>query len=355
MPIYHGEVLLDPISIGRVTIASIYSGEGVLRYQYDPTQILTLGSQEDFNFATWLNGQGVDPLRPIIVNIPAGEIIGSTNKANPAMDMGDLAAYTGGITINLNGEIQGAVEGDALWARQPIDIVSVGTIDGPIDDGINEGSNSIITIVVSQTGSIRSGGGNGGNGGKGGNGSSNGVWQGWQNIVGSTPAGGIGQWQQRDGFIDYNNSRQYTGSGILSSTVEYWVWGAYVYDRGWNYGSGYHEVNRAPHYYGTGGAGGGAGLGQGYNSPRTLGLAGGYGTYRSGDGGKGGDGGLWGQDGQRGATGGTGRYFSTTNSGATRRGTDGANGTPAGKAVAMLAGHLSLYTGLSLRARVLGL
>ena len=123
MPVFVGSDNIEPISIGKVTIAKIYTGDGVLRYEYDPTQMFTLTSQEDFAFADWLDAQGADPARPIIVTLPAGAIIGATNNNTPAFNMGDLSAYAQ-ITFNVNGQIQGAPGGDALWASQGAPAIS---------------------------------------------------------------------------------------------------------------------------------------------------------------------------------------------------------------------------------------
>ena len=279
------------LSVGAVIMNRAYVGSALV-HERNQTQTLTLTSAEDLNLATWLGTQGVDPAVPIIINFASDQTIGSTNKANPALDMGDLSAYTGGITLNVDGRIEGAREGDAIWTQQTIDIINGGTIAGAIEDGIDTPADSLFNVVISSTGFVGAGGGNGGAGGKGGNGES---------------------YQRKAQTRSYQSQVNQYGFGCHVNDPVYGVWwdGSYIgigFGTGLRSGSyGYstddgpiqatcdrYGVGRGPISATSGGAGGAGGLGAGYTVTRTDGAGGAPGGTNAGAGGKGGNGGDWG-------------------------------------------------------------
>ena len=120
---------IEEVYVGSVVMNEVYVAEANLSYslvhQRDQTQNFTLTSGEDVNLATWLSGQGAGTATPVIINFAFGEVIGGTVEGKPALDLGDLSAYSS-ITFNIDGWILGMAGNDALWAQDPIDIINYG-------------------------------------------------------------------------------------------------------------------------------------------------------------------------------------------------------------------------------------
>lgn len=356
MPIYDGSSLIDRVKIGNVLIASGYVGSDKV-YEYDPVQIVAMTSATDVNLATFLGASGVNPAKPIIINLAADQIIGATSNANAALiiDAG-MDLYTSTITLNLNGQIQGAVSGNAIDADRPIDLV-LGTgaeVKGAVSQGFENDASSI-TLVVSATGKILGGGGNGGNGGKGGNGDTSlnvtreygyadGVYEWWY----GTDAGTVKP-------SKWNGTTLFTLNTIGQQTIYYKLVSGYWYQPGLPDAGARYKIKRGNAAYGTGGTGGTGGLGAGYGQARTDGTGGAAGTYRSGTGGSGGNGGDWGVAGEAGVTGSGGLYINSYSASNVRAGAEGTDGGAAGLAIYLQGALLTLYLPDSAYAQSLGL
>jgi hypothetical protein len=279
----------------------------------------TLASGINTDIATVLSAAVADTARAQILTLPEGEIIGS-NDANPALTLGDLSAYTKGVTLNINGEVQGAPGGPAIEVTDAVTWNVSGEVNGTVTSTAVSGGKDTINVY----GAVRGGGGNGGVGGTGG-------------------AGDDVNWGALQGpfyFADTYVRRRVTslqwvwaGANLGASLGIYKTTGGYVYGEGDEVTSTEFRIARAPHLVGVGGAGGTGGQGIGYTVARTDGANGGGGTNRSGNGGKGGNGGDWGAAGGSGVSGGTGYYYSSSSDSAARAGSGGSAGTAAGEAI----------------------
>ena len=337
---------IEYLNVGSASINEAYVGADLV-YQLDQLQVLTLTSGTDVNLSTWLGTEGADPAKPIIINFASDQVIGGTIDDAPALNLGDLSTYTGGITLNIDGEIQAKAGYDALWAENPIDIINGGTISGEISEGADV-SGAPIIIVISSTGKVLAGGGDGGNGGKGGNGDTVGSWS-------------IYRYSDVSPRYQYRLSSSTSSSfwddgsiGIVGSDTIYRQHSDFMYQRGSNVTGNNYKIRQATYLAGVGGNGGTGGVGAGYLQTRTDGVAGDTGTFRSGNGGIGGNGGDWGVDGSGGAKGGDGLYYSAKSSLNVRAGTDGTSGTLAGNAIVSTA-TARIYGATSPQALALGL
>lgn len=344
---------IEYLNVGSASINEAYVGADLV-YQLDQLQVLTLTSGTDVNLATFLSTSGADPAKPIIINFASDQVIGGTIDDAPALNLGDLSTYTGGITLNIDGEIQAKAGYDALWAENPIDIINGGTISGEISEGADV-SGAPIIIVISSTGKVLAGGGDGGRGGTGGVGDDLGTYGEW---LFDTAGGTKTEWEESSDvgsaftlhwfgakLIDDNSSQ--LGGNFRQVGTDF-------YEKGVLVSNDDYEIRQAALTVGVGGTGGAGGLGAGYLQSRTDGVAGGTGTFRSGNGGIGGNGGDWGVDGSGGAKGGDGLYNSATSSLNVRAGTNGTSGTSAGNAIVSTA-TARIYGATSPQAIALGL
>ena len=351
MPIHVGADNIDPVSIGKVTISEAYVGADKV-YGYDPLQILTLTSAEDFDLKTFLDASGVDYAKPIIINMASDQVIGGVNAT--AFTIAGLPTHST-ITININGQIQGKTSGNAVDSDEAIDVISGGQISGGISVGLDVDT-ALITFVVSSTGKILGGGGNGGQGGAGGQGDTTTNNEGpfFQDNVyvwwyGTTPA--TVQPSKWAGNTVFTNDTTSGGSTIYARRIgSYWYQPGVLADGGAKY-----YIRRGIAITGNTPAGGSGGLGAGYNQARTNGVNGTTGTYRSGNGGQGGNGGDWGVAGATGQKGGTGLYITDTNASATRAGANGTAGSAAGFSFYLTTSNLVFYGVDSPQARALNL
>lgn len=320
--------LIEEVYVGNVVINRVYVGADLV-HERDQVQVLSLTSDTDVNLSTWLGTQAADPTKPIIINFADGQIIGGTVDDNTALNMGDLSAYTGGITFNWDGQVQGKQGYDSVWAQDDIEIINLGEIAGDIVDGPIVGGPSI-TIVISATGKILPGGGNGGNGGNGGYGDD--ITSSWTSYRYSNTSpislfaltNTLSCWWDDDELhTGHTDARRYDLNV-----------GGYVYERGSFVVNATYYIRRATGLAtGTKGSGGSGGLGQGYTQAQSNGTSGTNGSRRAGDGGDGGNGGVWGVDGSNGSNGGSGTYYTKYSSSNSAGGTSGASGSSAGNAI----------------------
>jgi hypothetical protein len=280
------------------------------------------------------------------------QVIGGVT--GPAFTIAGLPTHST-ITLNINGQIQGRTSDDAVVSDEPLDVISSGQIAGGISVGLDI-DDSLITFVISSTGKVLGGGGNGGTGGTGGIGDSTTNNEGpyyQENVYiwwyGTTPATVFpSYWAGNNVFTNDT-----TGGG---STIRARKVGSYWYQPGALAADGAkYQIKRGVAVTGVAGQGGDGGKGAGYNQARTDGANGTKGTYRSGDGGQGGHGGDWGVKGGDGQRGGTGLYITTTNTSATRSGSNGTSGLDAGMSFYLSTSNLRFYGIDSPQAKALGL
>ena len=333
MPVYITDefgvaTLQDQANWGNKVIAEIYWGSTL---KYKAEQNYTLNSAQNVTLETFLTGQGASVASPVIITIPAGQIIGSLDNLLPALTTGDLSLYTRGVTLIINGEVQGAG----------------GTNTGQIEDrpgGV--AFEAMANITITNNGAIRGGGGAGGQGGNGGAG--NDILTSWSNwrydrdrdrFCTRHPddndlTGDESEWNNND--LGQGNRPEPNTNYIIFSTG---TGSAYTYERGdfeqVHGGAKKHEIRRASGYPtpGTIGFGGLGGDGEGYTQAKTSGADGSAGTNRAGNGGMGGDGGNWGQDGATGDPGSAGMFYDVLGPNQTNPGVLGANGAVAGNAI----------------------
>ena len=314
--------LQDQVNWGSKAIAEIYWGS---QLKYKNQQNYNMNSATNVNIATFLVGEGASVNSPVIITIAIGEIIGSTDVLLPALVTGDLSIYTRGVTLIVNGEIQGA--------------------GGDMSAG---GSAFVATsdITITNNGAIRAGGGAGAVGGNGGAG--NDIltpWSNWRYDEGSDRfctrhpddndiTGDESEWNNVD-LTTNNRPEPNTQFIIFSAKVN----GPHTYERGTfqevTNGSKKHQIRRASEYPTSGqiGFGGQGGLGEGYTQTKTNGAVGTNGTNRAGNGGNGGNGGNWGESGGNGDVGQAGLFYDITGPNNINVGGPGGSGYASGNAI----------------------
>lgn len=355
MPIYAGADNIIPLQIGKVTVVSGWVGDSKV-YEYDSTQVLTLTSTTDFDLKTFIDASGADYAKPIIITLASDQIIGGVNAA--AFTIAGLPAHST-ITININGQVQGAVSGNAVITDEAIDVISSGQIAGGIIEGVDV-DDALITFVVTSTGKVLAGGGNGGNGGRGGDGSDAGDFGNFRfnrtsgSLYAYRDGGQAALYANQNVGYPVNNSVYLPGANQDPDHV--YQRGDYVSDNTISFNSGdEYKIARADFFRGTAGSGGAGGLGQGYGQSQTNGADGTIGTHRSGNGGKGGNGGDWGVDGSAGNTGITGLYIDPFNFSETRAGAAGVSGSNAGYSFFLSGTGMRIYTANSPQAKALNI
>jgi hypothetical protein len=315
--IYKGSTVIDRIRLGEIEIAKVYAGSTLV---FAGPEVHTLASGVNTDIATVLSAAVADTARAQILTLPEGEIIGS-NDANPALTLGDLSTYTKGVTLNINGEVQGAPGGPAIEVTDAVTWNVSGEVNGTVTSTAVSGGKDTINVY----GAVRGGGGNGGVGGTGGAGDDAGTWFG--------PF-----YNSPDVYVRYNGGGKgitwwWAGGDVGPSLGLYKTTGGKIYAMGDFVTNGEYKISRASHNAGIGGSGGAGGQGVGYTVARTDGVNGGGGTNRSGNGGKGGNGGDWGTAGSNGSSGGNGLYYSAWSASEVRSGSGGSAGTAAGEAI----------------------
>jgi len=333
MPIYEGNNLIEHVYVGSILISEVYAGVDLV-HQEPLTQIVTMVSGTDQDLLTLLNAASVNPVKPVIVNMADGQILGGVSAE--ALTLIGLGAYAS-ITINLSGQWQGGAGTDAIRSDQNLIIQNGGTISGDVSD-VSGGATSNITIAIGATGMILAGGGNGGNGGNGGFGNDL-NWSGYQfsenNYMWRNPT----RVRPRELVIYWAGSLIYQNLDEGNTTTSYKVVSNNHYQRGSQYSSApstgswqdvRYRLRRGTIINGVAGTGGSGGNGEGYLATRTDGTPGTAGTNRAGAGGDGGNGGSWGIDGGNGFIGQTGTYYLSNGSSANAGGSSGTSGTNAG-------------------------
>lgn len=307
MPVKLGSSALGNVKFGASQLASIYQGADEV---WTNVLTLTLNSAQTVNLRTFIDSQGSFAGKKLIVNIPDGEVIGSTDPATFALVTGDLSPFTY-VHVNNYGEIQGAG----------------GAAPGGAGGGAfkcDSGVGTEFKLNNMSGAAVRAGGGAGGNGGVGGQGSDVSWFVGCHVTYNGSA--------HDDGWGTSPNQSVWAG-GILyneaSGNPGYSYWhtggpsGADIWQRCGFESGHWYETRWGNHSWGSGGSGGAGGRGQGYTQSRVTGLSGSSGSNRSGSGGYGGSGGLWGSDGSAGNNGNTGYYYSNYSSGATNGGSSG--------------------------------
>lgn len=194
--------------------------------------------------------------------IPSGVTLGATSTSNFALTIESNLAGT--LTVKNTGSIQGAGGAAGANGGDAIDV------------------NASCTIINNSGGAIQAGGGGGGAGGTGGGGSFTTVQNLGQGYPNNVPNNG-------SCFINFGSGAYCTG-GFSSQGEDYVC----------------NMCSRNVTTNTDGGAGGSAGVGQGYNQSATSGSAGSTGGTNAGTGGTGGTGGSFGSAGATGATGANG-------------------------------------------------
>lgn len=296
------------VTLGSKNISKVYHGS-TLKFQ--GTLTYDLLSDTNVNLETFILSQTAVTSSAIVINIPSGNIIGSTAQGTPAMVTGDLSAYTRGVTLNVIGEIQGAG----------------GTLTLNAGDAFTATSD----LTINNTGAIRAGGGGGGAGGLGGYGDDainkttppyvQGYHEWW---YGTTP--GTSNPSLWYGVAKFTNNQ---ASPVIRFVK---TGGDWYYPDGF-YGGAAYGMGRGDAVTGVKGAAGAGGIGQGYAQAKADGGGGSAGTYRAGNGGDGGNGGNWGEDGLPGIDGGDGKYYGSYSNQNVASGAGGSAGTLAGYAI----------------------
>lgn len=300
---------------GQLAVSSFYSQARGFKKTY------SAGATSQNGNVIFGDDWAVDYPKDITIN--SGVELGTTNTGDWALELNSGAAGT--ITVNNAGTITGA--GGAANSGAGGDAIRV----------------NCSNVTITNTGTIRGGGGGGGRGGNGGTGGTGG--QGKTDFCDGVCTGGTRNCSaEGDGcpgsYCGYSTSQgdycwNYLGAGGMGSFIYCCTTPTLVIYSG---GAG-----------GSGGSGGNGGVGIGYSQARTggsggsAGSAGSAGGTNAGAGGTGGSGGTGGggstsygaagSSGSSGNTGGTGANGNYSNGSAGSAGAGGSGGGAAGRAV----------------------